>query len=72
MIRRLFYRGRHHVRTAPRDEWCDLVTSATIASRLDREARLRRMFGTYALRVEPDVRPFGTAMHRALEEMAIA
>ena len=40
-MRGVFYRGRHHVRTAPRPAHGELVTVSTIAARLRREARLR-------------------------------
>lgn len=52
MMRALFYRGRHHVRTAPRPADGGLVTVDTIAARIRREN-----WPVAFLRIVPDVRP---------------
>lgn len=52
MMRRLFYRGRHHVHTAPRPADGGLVTVSTIAARMRHEARLQAIFGSKARLVD--------------------
>lgn len=65
MIRGLFYRGRHHVRTAPRPADGGLVTVSTIAARIRRE-EADRTVGSYSLTFDVDVAGLSAGVRRAL------
>lgn len=73
MMRALFYRGRHHVRTAPRPADGGLVTVDTIAARIRRED-----WPVLFLRIVADVEPLQveveavSAMQLYAEQMARA
>lgn len=67
MMRAVFYRGRHHVRTAPRRADGGLVTVSTIAERIRRETR-EAAAGSVAIEIRCDVEGLSSKLRSMLDQ----